>query len=267
MRRFLAFIVFVYLFSPIDNIAQIIDINYSNLKGVNAITDTVKKESKDIELLSRGFMDIFSNGKMQSTAQILKINIGEKDGFYFPFFLLLGASGDGLGEQELNENTIANLLNPLGGIINGSFNGKNNLLSSESGITSLNLAYQISGKLINAQDSLSGNSKFLGVGYGNIGLFFQTGAWDPDDAGNMGVFWVQVKAAGSLAFDNAVIKEVFGNSVIDSYFIGYSIDLGIEIDKKINLKAGIYQYLNSQDIILMKDPVFKFSLDYNLEND
>jgi hypothetical protein len=244
--------------------AQIIDIDYTKAQMQQSLTDTTEKEEQQVELLSRGFVDIFTNGKMQGTAQLLKINIGEPDAFYIPLFILVGASGDGLGEQEKNENTVANLLNPIGGIFNGTVNGRNNLYSSSTGITSLKFAYQLSGKLINAQDSLTGESKFLGAGYGNAGLFFQTGAWEPDAEGNMGVFWMQAKVTGSYAFDNAILTDVFGSTVTDNYFIGYSIDLGIEINNRINLKAGAYQYLNNQDIELMKKPVFKFSLDYNL---
>ncbi len=245
--------------------AQIIDIDYTYARMAQSVIDTGETHEQQVELLSRGFVDFFSNGKMQGTAQLLKINIGEPDAFYIPLFILVGASGDGLGEQERNENAVANLLNPIGGIFNGTINGRNNLYSSNSGITSLKFAYQASGKLINAQDSITGELRFLGTGYGNAGLFFQTGAWEPDAEGNMGVFWIQTKVTGSVAFDKAVLSEVFGSTVTDNYFIGYSVDLGIEINNRINLKAGAYQYLNSQDIELMKKPVFKFSLDYNLK--
>ncbi len=262
MKKILFTISTVLLLST-TSFSQMIDIDYTRqLRPQSLSADTVEKQ---VELLGRGFVDFFSNGKMQGTAQLLKINIGEPKGFYVPLYLLVGSSGDGLGSQKKNENTIANLLNPIGGIFNGTINGRNNLYASNSGITSLKVSYQLSGKLVNAQDTLTGSSKFLGAGYGNLGLFFQTGAWDPDEKGNMGVFWVQAKATASYAFNDASYKEVLGKDYTQSYFIGYAIDLGIEINNRINLKAGVYQYLNNQDLELIKNPVFKFSLDYNLK--
>ena len=251
-----------------NSFSQMIDIDYSGKPRIKTLAygDTIKRPvEQQFEILGRGFIDFFSNGKMQGTAQLLKLNIGEPNGFYVPLYILVGSSGDGIGMQKKNENTIANLLNPIGGIINGAINGRNNLYASKSGITSLKLSYQLSVKLINAQDSATGNSKFLGAGYGNLGLFFQTGAWDQDDKGNMGVFWIQAKATASYAFDDASYKKVLGNNFSESYFVGYAIDLGIEINNRINLKAGLYQYLNNQKLDLVEKPVFKFSLDYNLK--
>jgi len=262
MKKIL-FILSTVLFFSTNSYSQMIDIDYTRqLKPQSLSSDTVERQ---VELLGRGFVDFFSNGKMQGTAQLLKINIGEPKGFYVPIYLLIGSSGDGLGSQKKNENTVANLLNPIGGIFNGTVNGRNNLYASKSDITSLKLSYQISGKLINAQDTITGKSKFLGAGYGNLGLFFQTGAWDSDDKGNMGVFWIQAKATASYAFNNASYKEVLGKDFKSNYFVGYAIDLGIEINNKLNLKVGVYQYLNNQDLELLRNPIFKFSLDYNLK--
>ena len=255
------FLVIIGLISTQLSFSQIIDVDYSK-KGQNFIEN---EDEKPVEILGRSFVDFFNNGKMQGTAQLMKINIGEKDKFYIPFYLFLGASGDGLGTPELNENTVANLLNPIGGIFNGTFNGRNNLYKSESGITSLKIAYQLSGKLINAQDSLTGVSSFLGSGYGNVGLFFQTGAWEDGDSENMGVFWIQAKITSSFGFQQEQLENIFGNETKDNYFIGYSFDLGLEINNRVNLKIGAYQYKNNQNIELLNKPVFKFSLDYNLK--
>jgi hypothetical protein len=271
MKKQILFTLVIMFFFCLNTYSQMIDVDYSRHKTIqkNVIYDTLGKDKAGdkLEVLGRSFVDLFSNGNMQGTAQILKINIGEPKGFYIPFYLLVGASGDGIGSQKKNENTVSNLLNPVGGLLNGTFNGRNNLYASKSGITSLKLSYQISGKLINAQDSITGSSKLFGTGYGNFGLFFQTGAWeDYGEKNNMGVFWLQAKTIASLAFDNATIKEIFGNNISSNYFLGYAIDLGLEINNRVNLKAGLYQYLNNQEIELVKKPVFKLSLDYNLKN-
>src|SRR5690606_29097917 len=110
--------------------AQIIDIDYKEKS--ETLSENEEEEENPIEVLGRSFVDVFNSGKMQGTAQLLKLRIGEPNGFYVPFYFFLGASGDGFGDSELNENTAANLLNPIGGLFNGTFNGRNNLFKSES---------------------------------------------------------------------------------------------------------------------------------------
>lgn len=262
MKKILLAVITLLLFVSHKSDAQLVEIDYSRLASRQQLNDI---NDKRLEILNKGLIDFFTNGKMQGTAQLMKLNIGEPGGFYIPLYLLVGASGNGLGAEKRNENTIANLLNPVGGIFNLTANGMHNLYAKPDKITSLKLNYQLSGKFINGQDSLSGESEFLGIGYVNAGLFFQTGAWDPNEAGNMGVFWIQAKATASLAFDDAVLKSVFGQSITSRFFYGYAVDLGLEINNRINLKAGVYQYLNNQSIDLLQKPIIKLSLDYILK--
>jgi len=260
MRKYISIL---FLSVTYCGLSQIIDIDYTS-KGED-FAETAEGKSDPIEFLGRSYIDVFNNGKVQGTAQLLKLRIGEPDGFYVPLYFFLGASGDGLGSSVKNENTVANLLNPIGGLLNGTFNGLTNLYKSESNITSLKFAYQFSGKLINATEDESEESSFIGSAYGNLGLFFQTGAWEQGLEDNIGVFWVQAKLTSSFANEKETLLNVFGDEIDDSFFYGYSFDLGLEINNRINLKAGLYQYLNNQDVDLFNEPVFKFSLDYNMK--
>lgn len=249
------------LISVSVTLAQIIDIDYYTKEEAESERE---EEEEVVDVLGQSFLDVFSNGKVQGTAQVLRINIGERSGFYIPFYLFVGASGDGFGESERNENTASNLLNPIGGVLNGSFNGITNLYKSESGKTSLKFAYQLSGRLVNGRDSLNVESKFLASGYANAGLFFQTSTWEPDQPDNPGVFWVQAKATSSFGINRESLVELFGAEIEDNYFLGYSVDAGLEIINRINIKVGLYQYLNNQNVSLFTEPVFKLSVDYKL---
>ena len=81
----------------------------------------------------------------------------------------------------------------------------------------------------------------------------------------MGVFYLQANFTSSFS-SKSDIQKIFGNTEVDkSYFLGYFLDSGVEIDKVINLKLGLYQYLNNSKIALLKDPVVKFSLDYTMK--
>lgn len=249
---------------------QIVEIDYTYYKTeLNYLNETKslqeeKTEENKIEILGRGFLDLFSNGRMQGTAQIIKLKIGEPNAFHVPVYLLIGASGEGLGTQGLNENTVTNLLNPIGGLINLTINNSNSIYTSKSGITSIKFAYQISGKLINAQDFISSQTRYLGAGYGNMGLFFQTGAWEAEKDNNLGVFWMQIKATSSLGINEDSYRMAFGEHFRNNLLFGYSADFGIEIDSRVNMKVGIYRFINNQEIDLFNNTLYKFSIDYNL---
>lgn len=240
--------------------AQIVDIDYS--RGQQGLTDDETKP----QFLKNGFFDILSDGNVQASARLLRLNIGEPNKFYLPLFIYTGASGNTFGENKLNKTTVSNLLNPIGGTLNISFNGLQNLVSkSETSLTKLRFAYQFGGRLINGTDSLTNENLNFFNGQGNIGLFFQTGVWEPENTDNMGVFYVQLKATGSISSKENLQKLFGANNIENNFFYGYSLDAGIELNQVINVKLSVYQYLNNTNISLLKNPIVKFSLDYTLK--
>lgn len=242
--------------------AQIIDIDYSRT-GLS-LTQTSTKAEDPVEVLKNGFVDFVSDGNIQASARLLRINIGERDKFYIPFYIYTGASGNAFGSENLNQTTVANLLNPVGGTINLSFNGLQDIIG-ESGITKLKFAYQVGGRLINGRDSVTKENLNFFNGLANLGFFFQTGAWTPDDPDNMGMFFLQAKFSASVSSEGD-FQKVFGKTVLDNNLLmGYSIDAGIEINKVINLKVGVYQFTNNSAISLFNEPVVKLSIDYSME--
>jgi len=242
--------------------SQIIEVTYPSNESILG-----NKSSSPLELFDKGYFDFFTNGSVQGTAQLLKINIGEKDLFYLPLYFLAGASGNGfnLDSGSSNNNTVSNLLNPIGGLFNITWMGNKDLYKSNSEKTVLKISTQLSAKFLNSSDTLDNENKFLTSGYGNLGLFFQTGAWEPSDPDNTGILWIQFKGTYSFFFSDKNLNSIFGNNLEDKFFVGYSLDAGLEIDKRINFKIGIYQYLNNQNIENTKDPVIKISLDYSLK--
>lgn len=255
-------LIIVVLVNWTQSFGQIIDLYYP--KYVALGSDSLNSKKSPLEFFEKGSIDVFSNGYMQGTAQMLKINIGEPNKFYIPVYFLIGSPSDGISNKKNSQdNTVASLLNPIGGIFNASIRGRNSIFQTGEK-TLLTVSYQVSAKFITGRDSLN-NNNFFGTGYGNIGFLFQTGAWEAEDQKNMGTFWIQVQATASNAFNTTSFKDVFGDSLKDNYFYGYSFDLGVEINKVINLKVGMYQYINNQQIDAIKNPIWKFSLDYRLK--
>jgi len=249
------------LFSNIT-FCQIIDIDYSkHTPGLAA--DTVETED-NVQFLKNGFVDFLTDGNIQASARLLRINIGERNKFYLPFFIYTGTAGNAFGTNKLNETTVSNLLNPIGGTLNISFNGLQNIIKSP-GVTKLKFAYQFGGRIINGKDSVNQENQNFFNGLANVGLFFQTSAWEPNDPNNLGIFYVQAKFVSSISSkDN--FQKLFGkHSIEKNYLLGYSLDAGIVINKIIAAKLGVYQYTNNSGVDLFKKPVIKFSLDYSLK--
>lgn len=216
-----------------------------------------------VQILKSGTIDFQTDGNVQASAQLLKINIGEKDGFYIPFYFYTGAAGSAFGTDKFNQAAMTNLLNPVGGTFNLSFNGLNPIYKTGK-YTSLQVSYQLGGRMVNARDSLKQQNLNTISGLANAGLYFQTGAWGDADPANMGLFFVQVKAIGTFSSAGDLQKVLNDYHFSHSYLLGYSLDAGLSIHNVVNARIGVYQYTTSTASALLKDPVVKLSLDYSM---
>ncbi|KAA2238771.1 hypothetical protein F0L74_21385 [Chitinophaga agrisoli] len=264
MKRALLFFFVAFNFLYVKTFGQIVDIDYRAAYKRAALVNPQKDyKEADVQVLKNGFVDFLTDGNILASARLLRINIGERDKFYLPLFIYTGASGNAFGSDKLNETTVSNLLNPIGGTVNLSFSGLQLIIPSTT-VTRLEFAYQAGGRLINGKDSITGENLHFFNGMINAGLSFQTGAWTPDDPENMGIFYAQAKFVAAIS-SQGEYERMFGKGLIDNgYLLGYAIDAGIEINRVISAKLGVYQYTNHGNIELLKSPVVKFSLDYTL---
>lgn len=247
----------LFFFMSIISYGQIIDINYS--KGGD--DQQREEEAQKPEVLAGGFVNYLSSGNMQASANLLKIYIGEPDAFYVPFFIYTGVSGDNLSaEKSLNELTVSDLINSAGGTVNASFNGLQNLYSKEGKLTKLRFNYNLGAKVVNGKDSINLDNKSVVNGFVNLGLFFQTGAWEPTDTDNIGMFWADAKMIAGFSSQEDM-QLLFGQEM-QGNLIGYSFGAGIAINKVIDVNLRISQYTNVSNIEAFKDPIIQFSLDY-----
>lgn len=252
----------------IRSYSQIIDIDYtpksspSSLIGPHTMARIPHQDTMSApQLLKSGFVNYLTNGSIQASANLLRINIGEQNGFYIPFFIYTGTSGGGFGDTKGSETTIANLLNPIAGTLNFSFNGRQNVIKGDN-YTSLKFAYQLGGRVVNGKDSTAQTNFNFFNGYGNAGLFFQTQAWTPSDPKNIGVAFLHAGVISAISSKDNYQKILGDHNFSSSYLIGYSVDGGIEINQVIDLKFGVYQFTNSANALLNK-PIVNFSINYS----
>lgn len=227
----------------------------SALSGTHGLCDS----GRAAEVFERALLEVFTQGQLQAGAQLVRLCIGEPEKFTFPLYLVVGAATPAVGNATPAQNTTAALLNPLGGNLNLQVNNTHRLYVAGE-YTELSIAYLLGAKYLRGQSSTNpADGLGLLVGDAELGLRFQTGAFDLDHPGKAGVFWFQLKSAAHVG-STARLTTLFGTPA--SSVINLSAELGIEIADRINLKGSWYETLNNRDVGGLRDAVFKSGLDY-----
>ncbi|MFD0962557.1 hypothetical protein [Pseudofulvibacter geojedonensis] len=236
-------------------------------KSVSDIKSELEKEKnkKDDKLMlfGTGYLDYFSAGSVQATAQILKLNIGDPERFIVPLYIFAGGSGDVLGENEENKSAIGNLLNPTGGLFNATFYKQ--FLKPSDKVTRIGFTLQATLKLISGDDVQSKDNFLFGSTSFSTGFHFQTGAWKEGED-DIGLFFVKPRLIGSLV-GNTQSESLFSTvQEHDNFLYGFAVDAGINVKDVIDLKFGVYQFWNDYDIEGFDKPLLKFSVDYKFKD-
>jgi len=217
---------------------------------------------KTVESFGKGLVDYGFSGQLQTTAQFLKVNLGEPQGFYVPIYLLVGATSGDFGADKVNKGTILGLVNSTGGVVNLSGNFYANLYKSKSGITNLKFSTLAGAKVVSGRDSTSGG-QLKPAAFIESGLYFQTGAWaDGTDYQDGGVFWIQARYA-LIAMSQDDLKTFFGNNQ-GQMPSGPKIEMGIFIKDRVNVKLSFYKAITGKDIPTLGDSQFRIGLDYSV---
>jgi len=246
--------------------AQHIELDYEegNVKHEKRSERDDGEEDSPFSILQSGFVDVNTFGDMQSSAQLLKIRIGEPGVFSVPLIFYTGVTGSPLGEDKTNQSMISNVLNPISGTFNGSFDAQFKIASLDKyKYTKFKGSIQGGAKVMNGKDSLTNEKISFVSAFANAGLRFQTGAWSSADTSNMGHFWVQAKGFFNYTQDDVMNRLFLGT--LDPFQYGFQIDAGIFINKVINLKLNYSNFLNSNSNPLTDKALFKFSIDYTFD--
>jgi hypothetical protein len=95
------------------------------------------------------------------------------------------------------------------------------------------------------------------------GLYFQTGAWEKNNAKNIGLFWI----TGRYIFcksGSGQINEILPDISTNAFYHGWSLAWGIEINGLLNIKVIYYQYVKKPEIEY-SFPIYQFSFNYTLK--
>jgi hypothetical protein len=193
-----------------------------------------EEDQTPVEWLGRGFVDYGFSGQLSTTAQVVKLRLGEPDGFSFPFYLLVGATNSNLGDPKPNKSAGLELVSPTGGLANFYVSYSGQIMKWKK-VTRLAFAGSVSGRIIAGRDTTTGESLKEGSYYADAGLRFQTGLYDPKEKNpTVGVAWVQgqVFVAG-VAHD----EEYFGANI--SNVQGARGNIGMFLAKRVDIKIDV----------------------------
>ena len=229
----------------------------------DSVLNNSKPQAAKPEILSGGFIDFIQTGQMNASARLFRIYIGEPGKFQLPISIFTGVSANNLAFQRQNEDFTGNLINPGAGIFSLSFDGTNRMAGGKSRLTSLQVQYQSGFRFLSIYD----RSNYRNITFFNViaaaGLTLITGAWEKNKAGNMGVFWLNVRGL----FSNnppALLQSLLQDVTVQHNLLGYSVGMGVEISQTVNIKAFYFRYSNNQHIPAFRQPVLQLSFNYSM---
>jgi hypothetical protein len=226
------------------------------------------------EILTSGFIDIINNGQINASARFIRLFIGEPGGFSIPLSIYSGVSSNNFQNQQTssglrtNEQLVNSYINPLSGLANLSFDGiiffNKKLKLTRAGYlyhTGIRVLTGYKSELVNSFTAVHPINFFNSFYTG--GLYFQTGAWERNNAKNIGLFWI----TGRYIFCKSAVRkihEILPDILTNAFYHGWSLAWGIEINGLLNIKVIYYQYVKKPEIEYSL-PIYQFSFNYTLK--
>jgi hypothetical protein len=235
-------------------------------------TDSAVKNFKP-EIFTNGFIDIMNNGQVNASARFIRLYIGEPGKFAIPLSFYSGVSANNFQNQSsggarTNEHLVNGFINPLSGLLNISSDGIAYFNHTKK-VTRAGVLWQAGGRLLTgyktgpATDPNSGKPVNFLNGFITLGQYVQTGAWERNNAKNIGVCWMAIRYMGCCS-NPAQIKEFLPAIHTNGFYHGYSLGFGIEINSLVNIKAVYYKYRKKPEIDFSL-PIYQFSFNYSLK--
>ncbi len=241
-------------------------------------TDSSKNENLHIykpEVLTSGFIDLVSNGQLNASARLIRIFVGEPGKFSIPLSVYSGVSSNNFQSQQspggtrTNEILVNNFINPLSGVVNLSLDGFLGCRKRLKKTTRSVILYQGGIRLLTGYrigpilDPSSGRPINFLNSFALSGLYFQTGAWERNNARNVGIFWIAFRYI--ICYSSpAQLEEIVPGIVTNGIYHGWSIGWGIEINNLINIKVIYYKFVKAPEIEYSL-PIYQFSFNYTLK--
>ncbi|MGZ5135956.1 MAG: hypothetical protein ACXWCG_12435 [Flavitalea sp.] len=239
----------------------------------SAKNNLLKSPVNKAEILSSGFIDIVNNGQINASARFIRLFVGEPGKFSFPLSIYSGVSSNNFqnqqvaGGQRTNEHLVNAFINPLSGLINFCTEGVV-YFSKKRKLTRTGLIYHDGIRVLTGyktgliSDPSTGKPINFMNSFGAGGLFFQTGAWERNNAKDVGLFWVALRYIVTKS-NGKLLTQVFPGIQTNGFYHGWSFGGGVEINNLVNIKLLYYNYVKSPEVDYSL-PIYQFSFNYSL---
>lgn len=245
---------------------------FARVTAVNPIS--ARATAVKPEILTSGFIDIINNGQVNASARFIRLFIGEPGKFAIPLSIYSGVSSNSFQNQQnstgqrSNEQLVTNFINPLSGLANISVDGivffKRRLVK----VTRTGFLYHAGIRVLTGyktglvtNPSTGRPINFLNS-YSTAGLYFQTGAWERNNARNVGILWLAGRYIACKS-GTGQLNEILPDIQTNGFYHGWSLAWGIEINNLVNIKVVYYKYEKRPEIDYSL-PIYQFSFNYSL---
>lgn len=233
------------------------------------------KVSYKPEVLTSGFIDIINNGQVNASARFIRLFIGEPGKFAIPISIYNGVSSNNFqnvqnqGLNRSNDQLVTNFINPLSGLANLSIEGVIFFNRKTQKYTRAGFIYHFGERILTGQktgaltDPSTGKPVNFLNSFATTGFYFQTGAWERNNAKNVGIFWLAFRYVGCYT-NPSQLKEFIPTIETNGRYFGYSIGWGVEINSLVNIKVLYYKYTKKPEIDYSL-PIYQFSFSYSMK--
>jgi hypothetical protein len=240
--------------------------------------DTMKQHSSIAgtkpEILSSGFIDIVSNGQLNASARFTRLFIGEPGKFAIPLSVYSGVSSNSFQNPQMpggirsNDQLVPNFINPMSGLVNVSVEGLVLFSKRWARISKWGWSYHFGSRVLTGYETTQVPTSSAGRpvnfinSYGTSGIYLQTGAWERNNARELGVFWFNgryILCKSGKRQLRMIIPGLAGNGL----YHGWSLAWGVEINNLVNIKVIYYKYVKAPEIDY-SIPVYQFSFNYSM---
>lgn len=270
----------LFWLSPFICTAQVKDsvlaVKQNSAVVANVITTkNDKPETYKPEIFTSGFIDIVNNGQVNASARFIRLYIGEPGKFAIPLSLYSGVSSNnfqntqGSSSSRTNDGLVTNFINPLSGLVNFSIDGTYFRKKKSEKISKIGVLYHIGERVLtgiktgNINNPATGKPiNFLNT-FASLGLYVQTGAWDRNNAKNVGISWLAFRYIACYT-NSKQLKEILPAIETNGLYHGYSVACGVEINDYVKIRVVYYKYVKKPEIDYTL-PIYQFSFNYSLK--
>lgn len=232
------------------------------------------KVSYKPEILTSGFIDVINNGQVNASARFIRLLIGEPGKFTIPLSVYTGVSSNNFqnqyvaGGQRSNDQLANSFINPLSGLVNISIEGIIFFNRRKIKLTRSGFLYHAGTRVLTGYktgpltDPSTGKPINFLNSYCSSGMYFQTGAWEKNNAKNVGVCWLAGRYILCKTGPKQLLSIIPGIQT-NGFYHGWSAGWGVEINNLVNIRVIYYKYEKGPEIDFT-EPIYQFSFTYSL---